>query len=408
MAKEGRDVMLKLAVAAQLPLIEISTRDTINIAEVIQHITGKKPKPWDKGPVKVEGGGLYWVTWKKDGLPILDETLYQRLVLAEASLLVVNSGKPSPLCFAAGELVTPRSLMLKFLKAVVTDEEKAKGLLPALGGCTIKEAVELARMAMARDHGLTPAGLMRTRKEAFTGSRGLTQVNTEQLFYLPPGFLQAWLAQEKHYFLNGEDRRLRPRGLLMDGMPGTGKTEAAKWLANGLGVPLFRIDVGAVKEKWVGASEANLQAALGQLDNEEPCVALFDEIEKVFASGHGETDSNTTTTMLSQLLWWLAEHRSRVLAVMTTNARRKLPPELYREGRIDEVMVFEGLTNPEAVELAGKIAETFGVVAKKLTKEMRQKAIAKLFGGPEVPLQRVSHAAVTKAVYSLVKQVSAK
>ena len=109
-----------------------------------------------------------------------------------------------------------------------------------------------------------------------------------------------------------------PRGLLIDGPPGVGKTAASKWLAEQFGVPLYRVDIGGTKNKYVGQSESNMLTNLSRLDHEEPCVALLDEVEKVFATSNSDS-SGTTSTMLSQLLWWLAERRTRVLVIMTTN-----------------------------------------------------------------------------------------
>ena len=103
------------------------------------------------------------------------------------------------------------------------------------------------------------------------------------------------------------------------------------------------------------------------------------------------------------LLWWLAERRTRVLAVMTTNKRAKLPPELYREGRIDDVMYFHGLEKSQAFEFAKRVAATFKGVkidAPKLGAAVTQVFKNALSTDPPT----VSHAAVTKAVTSLVKE----
>ena len=97
---------------------------------------------------------------------------------------------------------------------------------------------------------------------------------------------------------------------------------------------------------------------LSRLDHEEPCVALLDEVEKVFATSNNDS-SGTTSTMLSQLLWWLAERRTRVLVIMTTNKASALPKELYREGRIDKVMVFNGLIHAEAGSFVKQVFGTF-------------------------------------------------
>jgi len=280
----------------------------------------------------------------------------------------------------------------------VTDSEKiAEELTRGLGGCTIKEAAELCRLTMARDASLTVPGLMETRKSSFQGSRGLTQVDTKQGFYEAPEALRAWVKKERLFFLTGADPRLVPRGLLFGGPPGTGKTAGAKWVAEQLGVPLYRVDIGGTKNKYVGQSEANMLTNLSRLDQNDPAVALIDEVEKVFSTGINDS-SGTTATMMSQLLWWLAEHKSRVLTIMTTNNAEALPKELYREGRIDEVMMFEGLQINDAKTFVESVLKTF-----KMEPAQAQPIVAKLFG-PNLLSKAVSHAALTKAVYEHVKK----
>jgi hypothetical protein len=405
--------VLSLAVKAQLPLIGVTTRDTLNLPEVIHRVTGRKPVDWATGPSAIKTGSLYLhVCSKATSLPY--PQLYAKLVKAEASLVVVNSPKPHELVFNAAEVPVPKAMMLEFLAAVVDAEAKAKGLLPALGGCTIKEAAELVRLTMARDHSLTAKGLMLTRKTAFQGSQGLMQVDTAQSYYDPPAILRDWVQRERPFFLDGKDPRLVPRGLLLDGPPGTGKTEGAKYIAGRFEVPLYRVDIGGVKAKWVGESESNMLSALSQLDHEEPCVALLDEVEKVFSRGSGD-HSGVTSSLLSQLLWWLAERRSRVLVVLTTNDRQKLPRELYRAGRIDEVMWFGGLQATAALQFAKRVLETFPTAKKLVGESELQAAVQQLVQATAKPASEaagdagtVSQAAVTKLVYCLVKEVSGK
>lgn len=270
-------------------------------------------------------------------------------------------------------------------------------LIGALGGVTIKEAIELCRLTMARDASLTASGLMRTRKTFFHGHSGLTQVDAAQAFYDPPGPLVAYSKREKPFFLGETDNRLVPRGILLDGPPGTGKTAGAKYIAEQWGVPLYRVDIGGTKSKWLGESEAHMLNNLNRLDQEQPCVVLFDEMEKMFANQH---DSGTTSAMMGQLLWWLAEHQSRVFTVMTTNARKKLPPEVYREGRIDEVFVFEGLEEGDAVGFVANVLATFKVKATAKIIDPIIKAVYAHETG------RVSQAALTKASYVAVKALT--
>ena len=400
--------MLKLAVEAQLPLIEVTTRDTLNFPDVIKFITGKKLLSWDKGPANIVEGGLYYLMCKKGFEPT--EALYEKLTLTQATLLLVNPLMPSDLAFKAGEVPVPKKMLRDFIKTVVEDDDKAIVLLSALGGCTIKEAVEAIRLTMARDHGLVAPGVTQTRKDCFQGARGLTQVDTTQIFYVPTDELTEWVLLERAQFLYGDEPRLIPRGLLLDGPPGVGKTAGAKWIANQFGVPLHRIDIGGTMEKYVGSSEQNLLSVFTQLDNEEPCIALLDEIEKVFSAGGGEGDAGTATRMMSQLLWWLAEHRSRVLAIMTTNNRTKLPAELYRDGRIDRVLFFPGLELAGALELAIAVLGTFKDGLQLVPKALLEKKIKAAMANKNLKTTppQLSHATVEKTVYDLLKAAKAQ
>lgn len=401
---EGLVSNLKLAVDAAIPVIAVTTRDPMNFPDVVKHITGKKLTPWGKTPTEIKEGGLYLMVCDPDMKMHVLDGLYQKLVAMEASLIVVNPPKPHESLFWAGEAPVPKAMVHSFMKSVTDDDGKASELTVALGGCTIKEASELAKMAMTAEGALTPAAIMTTRKKVFSGSRGVYQVDTHQDYYEPPDELVAWLGSEKKHFLNPDtDPRLVPRGLLLDGPPGTGKSAGAKFIANRLGVPLYRVNIGSVQEKWVGSSEANLEAALAQLDMEEPCVALFDEIEKSFGQGDG-SDNGVTTRLNGKMLWWLQEHRSHVLTVMTTNHKDKLPPEMYRSGRINRVMLFGGLEQEQLFGFAKHLLTTFKngeqVKDADLKKRLNQKFH---FNKLKTEPPSLAHAEVTEVVYSLVK-----
>ncbi len=389
--------MLKLAVQAQLPIIAVTTRDTLNLPTVVREITGRKPVKFVP-QTKLEPDTVYLQTGG-DGskLPLFE--FYEKLVKLESSLILVN---PSQVCepmFDAGEVPTPKKLLLQFVNKVTSDLKTATVLTRGLGGCTLKEAAEFARLTMARDNSLTVQGLTETRRSSFQGSSGLAQVDLRQDFYDPPEKLAEFTAKEKSFFLEGTDHRLTPRGLLFDGPPGTGKTAGARYLAEQWGIPLYRVDIGGTKNKYVGQSEANMLTNLTRLDHEEPCVALLDEVEKVFQSG---SHDGTTSTMLSQLLWWLAERRTKVFVVMTTNNAKALPKELYREGRIDESMWFGGLDSSEAVPFVKSVLNTFeqakGVSALQIADIVKK--TPEIAGSQPV---KYSQAALTKATYAFVK-----
>lgn len=349
--------MLKQAIEAGLPLVACRTRDMSNFAMVVQHLTSRIPIKLDinSPPQKKR---LYYIDCKGEDRDASWVKFYDSFAAQEATLLVVNRRHAPMEAFDAGEIPVPKALLLKLLHVVTdNDTKKAEACMAGLGGCTVKEAAELIKLTMAREHTLSVQGIVHTRKEFFRGGQGLTLVDTEQTYYEPDWDLKKWVEREASFFLNDVDARLRPRGILFDGPPGTGKTSGAKWLAYQLGVPLYRLDIGATKSKYIGESEGNLVANLAKLDNEEPCVVLFDEVEKIFGSNHH--DGGTTTSMLSQILWWLAEHKSKVLTVMTSNNMKSLPPELYRDGRIDNVLTLKGLDQKGSEKFVSGLLKTF-------------------------------------------------
>lgn len=136
-----------------------------------------------------------------------------------------------------------------------------------------------------------------------------------------------------------------PKGVLLAGVPGCGKSLNAKAAANLFGIPLLRMDMGRLMGKYLGESEANLQKAIRQAEAIAPCVLWIDELEKAF-SGIGGIGGGTdvTTRLFGNFLTWLQEKNSPVFVVATANDIIKLPPELLRKGRFDEIF-YIGLPN---------------------------------------------------------------
>jgi ATP-dependent 26S proteasome regulatory subunit len=130
-----------------------------------------------------------------------------------------------------------------------------------------------------------------------------------------------------------------PKGVLMIGVPGCGKSLAAKTCAAILNQPLVRLDVGRLFAAEVGRSEANVRRALDILEKSAPCVLWVDEIEKAMAgiNGTGQADGGTSLRVFATLLSWFQERQAPVFMVATANAIGQLPPELFRKGRWDEV-----------------------------------------------------------------------
>jgi len=152
--------------------------------------------------------------------------------------------------------------------------------------------------------------------------------------------LKAWLKKREGALTDrGEAFGLRaPRGVLMVGVQGAGKSLCAKAIAAAWQRPLLRMDPGALYDRYVGESERRLREALRQAEMMAPIVLWIDEIEKAFASAASRsTDGGLSQRMFGTLLTWMQEHQSGVFLVATANEIDALPPELLRKGRFDEI-----------------------------------------------------------------------
>ncbi len=152
--------------------------------------------------------------------------------------------------------------------------------------------------------------------------------------------LKRWLKQRQHA-MAGDVTELginAPRGVLMLGVQGAGKSLCAKAIATAWQLPLLRMDTGALYDKYIGESEKRLRRALHQAQVMAPIVLWIDEIEKAFASAASRsTDGGLSQRMFGTLLTWMQEHSEPVFVVATANEIDALPPELLRKGRFDEI-----------------------------------------------------------------------
>ncbi|AII47104.1 hypothetical protein KR49_11950 [Synechococcus sp. KORDI-49] len=152
--------------------------------------------------------------------------------------------------------------------------------------------------------------------------------------------LKVWL-QQRHRAFSEEARRFGlplPRGVLLVGPQGTGKSMTAKAIARSWSMPLLRLDVGRLFAGLVGASEARTRETIQRAEAMAPCVLWIDEIDKGFG-GDGRSDGGTSQRVLASVLTWMAEKRSAVFVVATANGVEQLPPELLRKGRFDEIFL---------------------------------------------------------------------
>jgi ATP-dependent 26S proteasome regulatory subunit len=139
-----------------------------------------------------------------------------------------------------------------------------------------------------------------------------------------------------------------PKGVLVTGVPGCGKSLTAKAMASAWSLPLVRLDIGRVFGGLVGASEQNMRTALRTAEAIAPCVMWIDEIEKGFASGaSGQGDSGTSARVFGTFLSWMQEKTAAVFVMATANNISLLPPEMLRKGRFDEIFFIDLPTDTE-------------------------------------------------------------
>jgi len=146
--------------------------------------------------------------------------------------------------------------------------------------------------------------------------------------------LKQWLEMREQAFFS-TDSSIRPKGLMLFGVQGSGKSLAAKAVAGAWQIPLLRMDMGLLYNKFFGETERNLREALKLAEVMAPCVLWIDEVEKGLAGD--QNDSGVSQRVLGTLLTWMAERSSSVFVVATANNILQLPPELMRKGRMDEI-----------------------------------------------------------------------
>lgn len=224
-------------------------------------------------------------------------------------------------------------------------------LIQNLAGLTTADTERLARNAIRDDGAVTASDLPAVMKAKYQllnrGGVLSFEYETTRLTELA-GFrnLKHWLKQRASAFRPHRPAGLEaPKGILLLGVQGCGKSLAAKATAGAFGLPLLRLDFGSLYNKFHGETERNLRESLQTAEVLGPCVLWLDEIEKGLATGND--DSGTAKRVLGSLLTWMAERRAPVFLVATANEVSELPPELIRKGRFDEIF-FVDLPPPQS------------------------------------------------------------
>lgn len=225
---------------------------------------------------------------------------------------------------------------------VQVDPKAYELLVRNLAGLTYADTERLARNAIHVDGAITRSdlpGVMQAKYELLNHGGGLQFEYDTARFSDVGGLnrLKTWLSQRKSAFRRDNDAAHLdpPKGILLTGVQGCGKSLAAKATAGIFGVPLLRLDFAALYDKYHGETERKLRESLKTADVMAPCVLWIDEIEKGIAGRGGET--GTTQRVLGTFLTWMAERESFVFVVATANDIAALPPELVRKGRFDEI-----------------------------------------------------------------------
>lgn len=155
--------------------------------------------------------------------------------------------------------------------------------------------------------------------------------------------IKMWVARRKQLIENFLDAKKEwgidaPKGVLISGIPGTGKSLLAAEVSRLLGVPLVQMDMGSIRNKYQGESERNMRRVIRLAESLAPCVLWIDEIEKAFAGakGSGDVDGGTTMRIFASFLTWMQEKQSACFIFATANDVTNLPPELLRRGRFDQ------------------------------------------------------------------------
>jgi len=227
-------------------------------------------------------------------------------------------------------------------KRVEVDAEAARAIVRNLRGLSVDDARRIVRKLIYHDGALNQGDVAELARAKFEllNKDGLLHFEYDTARFSDVAglaHLKGWIEQRRAAFL-GLKKAAKldpPKGLLLLGVQGCGKSLAAKAVAGGFGVPLVRLDFGTLYNKYHGETERNLRESLRHAEQLAPCVLWVDEIEKSLASG--DNDDGVSRRVLGYLLTWMSERREAVFLVATANQVQDLPAELLRKGRFDEI-----------------------------------------------------------------------
>jgi len=284
------------------------------------------------------------------------------------------------------------------------NENSKEKLCKAAQGLTLQEAENAFARAMITKGQLTENELdiiLEEKCQVIKKTGILEFVNTDINIDDVGGLenLKKWLAKRNNSWLGKAQKDYNlpaPKGILITGIAGCGKSMTAKAMSAMWQLPLLRLDVGRIFSGLVGSSEENMRKAVKTAEAVAPSILWIDEIEKGFGGSGGEMDGGTTTRVFGTFLTWMQEKTKPVFVIATANKINKLPPEMLRKGRFDEIFFVDLPTVNERKiifklhlekRLKGSISEGFNVTDELLNKLAD---LTEGFGGSEIEQAVVS------------------
>ncbi len=206
---------------------------------------------------------------------------------------------------------------------------------------TIEEIRDAIRLSAVADQGITENCYQRVSQLKINKLRKLQVEFSEPPDMAVGGLdnLKQWINQRSKLFSEqlSNSKLPSPKGIMLVGVPGTGKSLVAKTIGQMWSIPILKLDMGNIYNSLVGESEKNMRQLLKTAEAVAPCVLWMDEIEKGLAGSSGANDNGVSQRVFGQFLTWMSEHKAPVFVVATANDISSLPPELSRKSRFDEI-----------------------------------------------------------------------
>jgi len=224
---------------------------------------------------------------------------------------------------------------------IAIDEKMKNKLIVLLKGLSFQQIRRIVTQCVIDDRTFDASDFQKIakyKKEVFD-SQGTLEYFAGESPKNIAGFsnLKTWINKRKRAFYSSDERLPAPKGVLLCGVQGAGKSLAAKVIASEFELPLYRLDLNRLYSKYIGETEENLRNALKTVGRLAPVCLWMDEIEKALASSSGDMDGGVSQRVLGTFLTWMQERKEKAFIIATANDIKSLPPELLRKGRFDEI-----------------------------------------------------------------------